>query len=79
MSWIKLDGGGWSWLEVDGAGWRWVHGLAILNNVFFTQSSKLIKVFKVLNSFSLMIEILIVQYFSISTSDLYNSSRWTFR
>ena len=42
-SWIKLDRGGWSWAEVDGAGWRWVHGLAILSNVFLTQSSKLIK------------------------------------
>ena len=27
MSWLGVDGAGWSWVEVDGAGWRWVHGL----------------------------------------------------
>ena len=29
MSWVEVDGAGWSWVEVDGAGWRWVHGLVI--------------------------------------------------
>ena len=22
MSWVEVDGAGWSWVEVDGAGWR---------------------------------------------------------
>ena len=30
MSWVEVDGDGWSWVEVDGAEWRWVHGLVIL-------------------------------------------------
>ena len=30
MSWVEVDGAGWSWVEVNGAGWRWVHGLVIL-------------------------------------------------
>ena len=30
MSWVEVDGGGWSWVEEDGAWWRWVHGLVIL-------------------------------------------------
>ena len=35
MSWVEVDGAGWSWVEVDGAGWRWVHGLVIpLSNSF---------------------------------------------
>ena len=29
MSWVEVDGAGWSWVEVDGAGWRWVYGLVI--------------------------------------------------
>ena len=32
MSWVEVDGAGWSRVElvgVDGAGWRWVHGLII--------------------------------------------------
>ena len=29
MSWVEVDGAGWSWVEVDGAGWSWVHGLVI--------------------------------------------------
>ena len=29
MSWVQVDGAGWSWVEVDGAGWSWVHGLVI--------------------------------------------------
>ena len=29
MSWLEVDGAGWSWVEADGAGWRWVHGLVI--------------------------------------------------
>ena len=29
MSWMEMDGAGWSWVEVDGAGWSWVHGLVI--------------------------------------------------
>ena len=35
LSWVEVDGAGWSWLggagwvEVDGVGWRWVHGLVI--------------------------------------------------
>ena len=29
MSWVVVDGAGWSWVEVDGAGWRWVHDLVI--------------------------------------------------
>ena len=24
MSWVEVDGAGWSWVEVDGAGWRWM-------------------------------------------------------
>ena len=30
MSWVEVDGAGWSWVEVNGAGWRWVHRLVIL-------------------------------------------------
>ena len=29
MSWVEVDGAGWSWVEVDGAGWSLVHGLVI--------------------------------------------------
>ena len=29
MSWVEVDGSGWSWLELDGGGWSWVHGLVI--------------------------------------------------
>ena len=29
MSWVEVDGAGWSWVEVDGAGWRWVHSIVI--------------------------------------------------
>ena len=29
MSWLEVDGAGWSWVEADGAGWKWVHGLVI--------------------------------------------------
>ena len=29
MSWVEVDGAGWSWVEVDGAGWSWVHGVVI--------------------------------------------------
>ena len=29
MSWVEVNGAGWSWVEVDGAGWSWVHGLVI--------------------------------------------------
>ena len=29
MSWVEVDGVGWSWVEVDGGGWSWVHGLVI--------------------------------------------------
>ena len=29
ISWMEVDGTGWSWVEVDGAGWSWVHGLVI--------------------------------------------------
>ena len=29
MSWVEVDGAGWSWVEVDGAGQRWVYGLPI--------------------------------------------------
>ena len=29
MSWVEVDGAGWSWVELDGAGWSWVHGLVI--------------------------------------------------
>ena len=29
MSWVEVDGAGWSWVEKDGAGWGWVHGLVI--------------------------------------------------
>ena len=29
MSWVEVDGAGWSWVEVDGAGWSWLHGLVI--------------------------------------------------
>ena len=29
ISWVGVDGPGWSWVEVDGAGWRWVHGFVI--------------------------------------------------
>ena len=29
MSWVEVDGAGWSLVEVNGAGWRWVHGLVI--------------------------------------------------
>ena len=29
MSWVEVDGAGWSWVELGGAGWSWVHGLAI--------------------------------------------------
>ena len=28
-SWVELGGAGWSWVEVDGARWRLVHGLVI--------------------------------------------------
>ena len=31
MSWVEVDGAGWSWVEVDGAGWRWMDGLVIPN------------------------------------------------
>ena len=31
MSWVVVDGAGWSWVEVDGAGWRWMDGLVIPN------------------------------------------------
>ena len=24
MSWVVVDGAGWSWLKVDGTEWRWV-------------------------------------------------------
>ena len=39
MSWVKVDGAGWSWVELDGARWSWVHGLVIpqeIEEVFFT-------------------------------------------
>ena len=29
MSWVEVDGTGWSWVEVDGAWWSWVHGLVM--------------------------------------------------
>ena len=29
MSWVEVDGAGWSLVEVDGPGWRWVRGLVI--------------------------------------------------
>ena len=29
ISWVEVDGTGWSWVKVDGAGWSWVHGLVI--------------------------------------------------
>ena len=29
MSWVEVDGAGWSWMEVYGAGWKWVHRLVI--------------------------------------------------
>ena len=29
MSWVDVDGAGWSWVEVDGAGWRLAHSLVI--------------------------------------------------
>ena len=29
ISWVELDGAGWSWVEVEGTGWRWVHDLVI--------------------------------------------------
>ena len=29
MSWVEVDGSGWSWVELDGAGWSWGHGLVI--------------------------------------------------
>ena len=29
MSWVEVDGAGWSCVEVDGAWWRSVHGLVI--------------------------------------------------
>ena len=32
MSWVEVDGAGWSCVEVDGTGWRWVHGLVTLIN-----------------------------------------------
>ena len=32
MSWVEMDGAGWSWVKVDGAEWRWVHGLVIPYN-----------------------------------------------
>ena len=28
-SWIEVHGARWSWIEVDGVGWSWVHGLVI--------------------------------------------------
>ena len=31
MSWVGVDGAGWSWMKVDGAGWSWVNGLLIPN------------------------------------------------
>ena len=24
MSWLEVDGAGWSWVELGGAGWSWV-------------------------------------------------------
>ena len=29
MSWVEVDGAGWSCVGVDRAGWRWMHGLVI--------------------------------------------------
>ena len=29
MSWVEVDGAGWSWVEVDGVRWSWVHGIVI--------------------------------------------------
>ena len=29
MSWVEVDGAGWSRMEVYGAGWKWVHRLVI--------------------------------------------------
>ena len=29
MSWVEVDGAGWSWMELDGAGLTWMHGLVI--------------------------------------------------
>ena len=31
MSWVEVDGAGWSWVEVDAAGWSWVQDLVIPN------------------------------------------------
>ena len=31
MSWVEVDGAGWSWVEVDGAWWRWMYGLVIIS------------------------------------------------
>ena len=39
MSWVGVDGVGWSWVEVDGAGWRWVNGLLIPNFNFLASST----------------------------------------
>ena len=29
MSWVEVNGAGWSRVEVDEAWWSWVHGLVI--------------------------------------------------
>ena len=29
MSWVEVDGAGWSWVGVDEVGWRMMHGLVI--------------------------------------------------
>ena len=32
MSWVEVDGAGWSWVERDGAGWSWVEPGARFSN-----------------------------------------------
>ena len=40
MSWVVVDGAGWSWVEVDGAAWSWVHGLVIPFHFALFRSSR---------------------------------------
>ena len=48
MSWVEVDGAGWSWMELGGAGWRWMELGARFSNTRKIKSlqnfNKIIKV-----------------------------------
>ena len=39
ISWVEVDGAGWSWLEVDGGGWSWVEVGVRFSKIHFKHES----------------------------------------